>query len=103
MAIAMGTKTKKTQILNYLTEKWGSGTFRYTDITIAALMVNGLIQDPSEYNWKEHRGYYACAITGYSGDYMFKSSKRESRGLRTVREASGKKRYRIVTYIRVYE
>lgn len=90
----MTTLTKKAQILDYLTEQWGSSTFRYTDITIAALMVNGLIQDPSEYDWREHRGYYACVITGYSGDYMFKPSKGDTRRLDVI-GGGGSKRYLI--------
>lgn len=64
----MATKTtKKSQIFDNLQKRFGNKTFRYTDITIAALMVNGWIAEPSEYDWREHRGYYACIITGYSG------------------------------------
>lgn len=78
----MATKTtKKSQIFDYLQKRFGNKTFRYTDITIAALMVNGWIKDPSEYDWRIHRGYYATNITAYSGDYMFNPSKGDTRRL----------------------
>lgn len=79
----MATKTtKKLQIFDNLQKRFGNNTFRYTDITIAALMVNGWIQDPSEYDWRVHRGYYSCALQKYNtADYLFKPSKGDTRRL----------------------
>ena len=51
-----------------LHEQFGSKPFRFTDVQIAALMVRGFIQSPSEYNWRWMRGYYCSAMadgTGY--------------------------------------
>ena len=86
----MATKTtKKSQIFDNLQKRFGKKTFRYTDITIAALMVNGFITDPSEYDWQIHRGYYACNITGYAGNYMYKRSKGDTRRLFNCSETPG--------------
>lgn len=76
--------TKKSQIFDNLQERFGNNTFRYTDIVISALMVNGWIKDPSEYRSEFHRGYYAANISGYSGDYMYNSSPNDHRRLSKV-------------------
>jgi hypothetical protein len=73
-------KTKKAQIFDYLQKQFGDTAFRYTDIVIAALIVNGKINNPSEYN-RTHRGYYGVNITGYGGYYMYLQSKGDTRRL----------------------
>jgi hypothetical protein len=73
--------TKKSQIFDNLETRFGSNTFRYTDIVIAALITNEWIKDPSEYKRSSHRGYYATNITGYSSDYLYTSSANDNRRL----------------------
>lgn len=73
--------TKKSQIFDNLQKRFGNNTFRYTDIVIAALMTNSWIKDHSEYRRAYHRGYYATNITRYSSDYLYNSSKDDSRRL----------------------
>jgi hypothetical protein len=74
-------KTKKAQIFDYLQKQFGDTAFRYTDIVIAALITNGWIKDPSEYDRSIHRGYYGVNITGYGGYYMYLQSKGDTRRL----------------------
>ena len=78
---ATKNKTKKAQIFDYLQTRFGENPFRYTDIVIAALITNGLIKDPSEYDRSKHRGYYGVNITGYGGYYMYLQSKGDTRRL----------------------
>lgn len=73
--------TKKSQIFDNLETRFGSNTFRYTDIVIAALITNKWIKDSSEYKSASHRGYYATNITGYSSDYLYNSSTNDNRRL----------------------
>jgi len=65
-------QTKKAQILDILEQQFGSSKFRYKDLTIAALLVNNYITDPSEYT-RKYRGYYSSAFTPWpsNNDYMF--------------------------------
>lgn len=84
--------TKKAQIFNHLQNRFGTKPFRYTDIVIAALMVNGFIKDPSEYT-TENRGYYATNITAYSSDYLYNPSKGDPRYLVRTYEHPIRKSY----------
>jgi len=76
--------TKKALIFDQLQNTFGTtGTFRYTDIVIAALKVKNIISDASEYDHTVHRGYYACGITKYgrTNNYLYNPSKNDSRRL----------------------
>jgi hypothetical protein len=65
--------TKKTQIGQIIKDLWGVGVpLRYTDLQIAALMANGRIQTPAEFNRETDRGFYCSVLDGAS--YLFKWS-----------------------------
>jgi len=80
-------RSKKFQILSGLKERFGEGRFMYKDIVIQALLTNGLISSPDQWNPKIHRGYYADAIGAYKGnDYLYKYSKKCPLRLNKIRK-----------------
>lgn len=89
--------TIKSQILKALHERHGNGTFRYTDIVKEVLVQRGIISDHSEYDWREHRGYYACAINQYNSNYMYVCTKRNPWKLERVGTLGKAHQYRVVS------
>ncbi len=87
--------TIKSQILSSLHREFGNTPFRYTDIVKQVLLSRGIINSPSEYDWKTHRGYYACAITCYNSEYLYKCTKRNPWRLVTGISPKGKTEYRV--------
>jgi hypothetical protein len=87
--------TIKSQILSSLHDQFGNAPFRYTDIVKQVLLSRGIINSPSEYDWKVDRGYYACAITRYNSEYLYKCTSRNP--WRLVKEIgpNGKSQYRV--------
>jgi hypothetical protein len=83
--------TVKYNVLKSLRERFGEQTFTYTDIVKEFLIHNGVIAKHEDYNWRDHRGYYACAISCYSGDYLYNYSKTSP--LRLVRYEGEAVRY----------
>lgn len=90
-------KTRKMQILEGLATRFGNGQFKYTDIVKEVLVTRGIIATHADYNWREHRGYYSCAINQYpsKNQYMYISTERSP--MRLVRDYTGTStRYRVL-------
>jgi hypothetical protein len=87
----------KSKILKALHDKFGNELFTYTDIVKEVCVQHGSITDHSEYNWRIHRGQYACAINCYGGnDYLYKCTKRNPWRLEQVWTLGKSNMYRVV-------
>jgi hypothetical protein len=87
--------TIKSQILSSLHGQFGNTPFTYTDIVKQVLLSRGIINSPSEYDWKTHRGYYACAINCYNSEYLYKCTTRNPWRLVKGISPNGKTQYRV--------
>ena len=85
--------TKKSRLLTALENKFGNTNFRYTDMVKEMLIINGYINNVSEYRPADHRGYYATNLTAYSSEYLYSPSVNDPRHLTVVYTESGSKRY----------
>lgn len=88
--------TIKSQILQALHSRHGNGRFRYTDIVKEVLVQRGIISDHSLYDWRVHRGYYACAINRYNSNYMYVCTQKNPWRLERVWVQGNQLEYRVI-------